>query len=348
MTASTAPHRELPVLLREARLDVAAYPHLDKTWRESAAELERARDICERFRSDSAVAFACGSLGRREYTEGSDLDVAYVHGPETTEAQAAETFGRMQQALIDAGFDVSDSKLFGHPQALASLVGNIGGEKDSGRNLTFRALILTEGEWLSSPHVAPDYRGKIIQAYSEGEVSRGRYLTSLTNDLHRYYRTLCVDYRWKVEGDKKAAGWAIRNVKLRHSRKLWHLGTICAECAAFIRSRGGGSGSHDALLSAALQSSSFAKVLDALTLVGQPQRAADLLAVYDVYIARMRDQEVRKHLNELPHERREEDALFQELRVNARRLDAASQQVAWALLERRDDVAAHLLRYGLL
>lgn len=346
MTTGGAFTRELPVLLRDAGLDLDAFPALKLTWKESVEQLERARDICSAFSRDSAVAFACGSLGRREYTPGSDLDVAFVHGPEMVSAEAETTCTAMHAALRDVGFDVSDTSMFGRPAALGDLVANVGGDKDTSRNLTFRALIITEGEWLCSPAIAKDYRERIVQTYSEGEVSRGRYLTSLTNDLHRYYRTLCVDYRWKVEGDKKRGGWAIRNVKLRHSRKLWHLGTICAECAAFLQAQERPRARHDDLLSAALQSSSFAKVLLALALVGEERRAAPLLAAYDQYLEKMRDTRVRDHLDSLPHEKRD-DPTFQELRENARRFDAASQMVVWALLN-RNDVAAHLLRYGLL
>jgi hypothetical protein len=339
---------ELPALIREAGLDAEECPSLLETWRESGLQLDRAREICKPFASDTTAAFACGSLGRREFTDGSDIDLAFLHGPEVSPEDAARRLERMQMELQGAGFEVSTKGLFGTPLARDIVVANIGGDEDTTRYLTFRALIITEGEWITSPAVAKDFSDTIFNAYVQGEVSSGRYATSLTNDLHRYYRTLCVDYRWKVEGNKKHAGWAIRNVKLRHSRKLWHLGTICAECYAFLASQEQGAPpDHRALLSKALKQSSFAKIMGVLRFIGASRTAAGLFRAYDFYLAKMRHTSLRVYLDGLPPEKRETDEVFRALRENARELDIASQEVLWALLGRKD-VAKHLLRFGLL
>ena len=338
---------ELPALIREAGLGPESCPNIVEVWRDSGRQLEQARELCKPFASVATAAFACGSLGRREFTQGSDVDLAFLHGPEVSPDDAAAQLASMQRELHGAGFEVSTKGLFGTPTARDAILANIGGDQDSTRHLTFRALIITEGEWITSPAVAKDFSDIIFNAYVTGELSSGRYATSLTNDLHRYYRTLCVDYRWKVEGDKKHAGWAIRNVKLRHSRKLWHLGTICAECYAFLASQAPGAPKHRALLGKALRQSSFAKIMDVLRLNGKPQAAAGLFTTYDVYLAKMRDPSVRLYLDGLPPEKRDTDEVFGALRENARELDRASQDVLWALLGHAE-MAKHLLRFGLL
>lgn len=338
---------ELPALIREAGLDPEECPNLVETWRESGRQLERARELCKPFASEATAAFACGSLGRREFTPGSDVDLAFLHGPGASAQDAAARLAAMQKALQGAGFEVSMKGLFGTPAARDAILANIGGDQDSTRHLTFRALIITEGEWIASPAVAKDFSDTIFNAYVTGEVSSGRFATSLTNDLHRYYRTLCVDYRWKVEGDKKHAGWAIRNVKLRHSRKLWHLGTICAECYAFLASQEPSAPEHRALLSKALRQSSFAKIMDVLRRIGKSETAAGIFNAYDLYLAKMRDPSVRLYLDGLPPDKRDSDVVFGALRDNARELDRSSQDVLWALLG-HEEMAKHLLRFGLL
>ena len=42
----------------------------------------------------------------------------------------------------------------------------------------------------------------------------------LLNDIIRYYRTVAVDYEFKISGNGDPKPWAIRNIKLVFSRKL--------------------------------------------------------------------------------------------------------------------------------
>lgn len=66
-------------------------------------------------------------------------------------------------------------------------------------------------------------------------------MLSFCNDVARYYRTLCIEYKAKIDAHDKS--WAVRNAKLRHCRKFWYFSTmLCvaaiAECendeAAFV------------------------------------------------------------------------------------------------------------------
>jgi len=54
----------------------------------------------------------------------------------------------------------------------------------------------------------------------------GRHVLSLCNDVSRYYKTLCIEY--KAKADEQNKDWCTRNVKLRHSRKVWYFANILA------------------------------------------------------------------------------------------------------------------------
>lgn len=49
-------------------------------------------------------------------------------------------------------------------------------------------------------------------------------MLSLCNDIGRYYRTLCIEYKAKIDVEDK--DWCTRNLKLRHSRKLWYFSSM--------------------------------------------------------------------------------------------------------------------------
>lgn len=288
---------------------------------------------------DTLAVFAVGSLGRFESSLASDLDFAVVYAAESLDAATA---GAARHALAEQlrarSHDVLD-KTFRAPVELGALLRDIGGEGDSNLHLTYRALLLTEGAWLASPAAASEVTDAIFAAYAKGAISRGRFLSSLQNDLHRYYRTICVDYRFKVESAGKH--WAIRYFKLRHARKLWHLANLALFChAAQLPDE-----RRDVHLAAELPRPPLLRLAAVLRAQGGLGLCAEVVRAYDGYLAALADPELRRALDRVDYAARAEDPLFHRLAAGADRFDLAAQAIAGHLWIHCNE---HLVRYGLL
>lgn len=285
------------------------------------------------------AAFALGSLGRYESSAASDLDLAVVYQPDRIDPAAAQQARQRLAADLRArGYDVAD-KTFHSAVALGALLGDIGGRNDTNDHLTYRALLLTEGAWLCNADQAAAVVESLFGAYARGAITRGRYLTSLSNDLQRYYRTICVDYRFKVESAGKH--WAIRYFKLRHSRKLWHLANLAVFCRAALLP----DDERDGWLAEQLPRPPLLRTADALRPLGGLGLCAGLVRAYDGFLAALADPQARRALDQLGYDDREASPLFRRLRDGAERFDAAATAVVGHLWDTSRD---HLVRYGML
>ena len=285
------------------------------------------------------AVFAVGSLGRFESSAASDLDFAVVYSAGRVDADAAATLRHELAAHLRArGHDVLD-KTFRAPLELGALLGDIGGEGDTNLHLTYRALLLTEGAWLANAAAAAEVTDAVFAAYAQGAISRGRFLSSLQNDLHRYYRTICVDYRFKVESAGKH--WAIRYFKLRHARKLWHLANLALFCHAAQLP----DDERDVHLASELPRPPLQRLAAVLRAQGGLALVAELVRAYDGFLAALADPEIRRALDRVDYATRTQDPLFRRLSAGADRFDLAAQAIAGHLWIHCNE---HLVRYGLL
>ncbi|MES1258866.1 MAG: nucleotidyltransferase domain-containing protein, partial [Acidobacteriota bacterium] len=188
----------------------------------------RRGDLESRFRDrnspdTSVVVF--GSVARDEVTSSSDLDwILLVDGSAVPEHKAQER--EIERALASGGYiEPGKSGVFGKMVGSHDLVHNIGGEDDRNSNTTRRVLLLLESMPISNREAYDRVRRQILRRYLEddrgllyagGKVRVPRFLI---NDLTRYWRTITVDfvYKQRADSDRK---WALRNAKLRMSRKL--------------------------------------------------------------------------------------------------------------------------------
>jgi hypothetical protein len=105
------------------------------------------------------------------------------------------------------------------------IVHEIGGEDDTNSNTTRRVLLLLESLPIGNREAYDRVRCQILIRYLRDDHGLARSSATfrvprfLLNDLTRYRRTVTVDfvYKQRAEAGKK---WALRNAKLRMSRKL--------------------------------------------------------------------------------------------------------------------------------
>ena len=205
---------------------------LGVTW----PSIRMARDETKKRRSELTTQFepngspdtslvVFGSVARQEVTSGSDLDwILLIDGQSVPEHKEQER--EIERKLIERGFIAPGSSgVFGRMVGSHDLVHNIGGEDDLNSNTTRRVLLLLESHPVGNREAYDRVRRQIVRRYlgdDRGLTHSGsdvRIPRFLLNDLTRYWRTVTVDfvYKQRADNDKK---WALRNAKLRMSRKL--------------------------------------------------------------------------------------------------------------------------------
>ncbi|MDB5388096.1 MAG: hypothetical protein JWM11_3742 [Planctomycetaceae bacterium] len=172
----------------------------------------------------------CGSFARYEMLSGSDYDWSLlidgvVNNSHAVLARTIETALKNKELPSPGTSGTFGNMVFSH-----ELVHRIGGGADSNANLTRRMLMLLESRPISlsaadaSNDVWENVLNNILERYFEEDVhfapaSERKIPRFLFNDLTRYWRTIGVDYAAKHR-EQDGHKWAIRNAKLRLSRKL--------------------------------------------------------------------------------------------------------------------------------
>lgn len=181
---------------------------------------------------DSSLVL-CGSFARYEMVPDSDCDwTLLINGVVSNQhAQTARLIERAIQKSDGKGLkSPGASGTFGNMCFSHDLVHRIGGGADSNANLTRRVLMLLESRPVTLPggDSSQDVWNAVVRSILERYFEEDAHFSPssprkvprfLLNDLTRYWRTIGVDYAAKyLEQDGKK--WAIRNAKLRLSRKL--------------------------------------------------------------------------------------------------------------------------------
>jgi hypothetical protein len=144
-------------------------------------------------------------------------------------------------------------------------------------------------------------RRRILEAYAEERTSR-RHVLSFCNDIARYYNTVCIEYKAKI--DEEGKDWCTRNVKLRHSRKLWYFSNILSIVNVSEAHPLGSDAYVNALLKV-FNDSPVERITSALSKL-QPIEVGHLLENYATFLQFMSKLENRQGLAVVEHDNRYE------------------------------------------
>lgn len=179
-----------------------------------------------------------GSLARNEVTSGSDLDWTLLIDGQCDTRHLDVT--KAIKTLVEKDYKApGPTALFGTMAFSHELVHLIGGEADSNRNTTRRILLLLESRGMvDDDRVRDRVLRNILKRYLQEDLGyhafhdwQRRVPRFLLNDIVRFWRTMTVDYATKRR-DRDGKGWALRNFKLRLSRKLTFTAglAMCMSC----------------------------------------------------------------------------------------------------------------------
>lgn len=339
------------------RLD-RTWPHLDAARNESdKTRAHLTTRLVDRVPDDTSLV-VFGSLARGELTAGSDLDWTLLvdgraHEAHHTGAHAIARIFDEENVKKPGPTGVFGNFAFSHP-----IVHQIGGQEDTNKNTTQRILLLLESVALGREDVHERVLRLVLSRYVEDD--RGlrfsrkakRIPRFLLNDIVRYWRTVTVDFVYKQR--ERADGWALRNAKLRMSRKLIFVsGLLTCFGPELFADPGetwtGADGFADTsrIVQFLLDRTRISPLNQLAEAALRPaisiETARDVFDAYDDFIGVLADDEKRKHLRELTFDDFGSDDLFR----SVQRITGKFQSGLDRMFFEEDELMKKLIRdYG--
>lgn len=204
----------------------SAWPAIQKAKRTTRDRLEELESVFfdGTIAPDTSLVLF-GSIAREEMTGGSDTDwILLVDGQSLPrhEDEQHKIASELQRLKLS---EPGKPGVFGCMVGSHDLVHKIGGEDDLNSNTTRRVLLLLESVPIGNRDAYDRVVRQILVRYLRDDrglqFGRGPYRVPrfLVNDLTRYWRTMTVDFVYKQRA-QQGRKWALRNAKLRMSRKL--------------------------------------------------------------------------------------------------------------------------------
>jgi hypothetical protein len=306
--------------------------------------------------TDEGAIVVFGSMARGEFTDGSDLDWAILIDGRADSCHL-EIVHELRRRLDSAGFkSPGPTDLFGGLVFSHDLIHAIGGDDDTNRNMTRRLLLLLESAAVPVDNNEA-VRDRIVKAILDryvkedasflmpGDTSQ-KIPRFLLNDVVRLWRTMAVDYanKYRVRDGQK---WALRNIKLRMSRKLLFVSGLFMCISWLLRTpEGGDSGPGHQQLIDHLRRWTEQTPLDSLTAIVDayaPHLATDIFGPYDLFLHMLSSSTNRERLEGLCPDDAHRDQAFIDARQNSADFNDA---LTTLLFDSNEDVTRLVKRYG--
>ena len=306
--------------------------------------------------TDEGSMVVFGSLARGEFTVDSDLDWAIMIDGRA-DLRHLDIVHALKPRLKDAGFKVpGPTEVFGGLVFSHELIHAIGGDEDTNKNMTRRLLLLLELAAVGAEG-SKEVHGRIINGilnrYVEEDANfiaanrrKNKIPRFLLNDVVRFWRTMAVDYvnKYRARAGEK---WALRNIKLRMSRKLlfvsglfmcisWALNGEKSDERPFVVQE----------LVSHLRDWTQKPPLESLAAIVErfaPSLASDVFDAYDQFLLLLNDEQKRRVLEQLSPEEAYENLVFLDARQIAIKFDETLLKL---MFELNDEITEAVKRYG--
>jgi Nucleotidyltransferase domain len=269
--------------------------------------------------ADAAVVLF-GSWGRGEVTDQSDYDWAVV-----VDGHERPTV-RPGPAAVEGALEIGDhgpggEGIFGAAVFCDHLVERIGLDADDNTNLSRRMLLLLESVGIVGPAVRDRCRDRVLRGYLDESIDDFRPPRFFLNDLIRYWRTICVDYVGKERRGGDDHKWAIRDLKLRTSRKILFAGGLLPIllCHRFRAA------DMEGFLRESLERPSLDRIAFAFLELGAIDAGIRAVGAYDRFLGLIADPAVRAELAGVTRATAKESPVFAEGRRLGREIEAGLQ-----------------------
>jgi len=213
-------------------LDIKRYDALCENWNKSQELILNIRQCIEKKELNSIIqtVAAAGSIGRMEASpDVSDADLIVVISNEIPldSADAKAAYQEVWNAISELNLkSPKQTGVFAQPTNQKQLEDSIGKADESLDIFGKRLLLLLESQPIYNDPNYIELIDSLVERYAfkyvKGDAKKE--WTLLLNDLIRYFRSLVVNYQWDFENEHEK--WAIRNVKLRHSRIVMYGGLL--------------------------------------------------------------------------------------------------------------------------
>lgn len=366
MPVGTIPGQPIsPVDALAQRLGIE-WPNLVAARERTELQLNQLADALKDHTSPDTSVVVYGSLARKEFTQGSDLDWTLLVDGQANPQHQSDLL-RIREELYRLGKQPGKEKTFGKLTFSHPILHMIGGEDDSNTNTTRRVLLLLEAYPLGEHRQAFDrVRTNILRRYLTEDHGLSRKIGAghlrstplfLLNDMARYWRTMTVDFAYK-QRDRGNEGYALRSIKLGISRKLIFASGLlaCYWCAPEISKTGNAEFrlaeriprlNKDLVEMFTLTPlERFARFFQAHfnnSYFVKTQAAIKFFQVYDEFLGLLHDESKRKHLEELAPNEMDEDTEFQSARAIRTRFAEAIRMV---FLEPESPLYQHTISTG--
>ncbi len=302
---------ELPLRPRTIR-KFERYPALQKNWSFSVRFLEYLSNRCNgNLSANVETVCVAGSFGRLEGSLESDADYIMVVKDSQHESIVKDK-EILQQAISEYGVSPPNkSGVFSQPRSPVELIEPIGHADEKSDEFGKRMLLLLESRPIYQNGRFEELLDQLFDKYAEYVVEdTEKEFALLANDLMRYFRYICVNYQanfWR-QNEK----WALRNIKLRHSRIVMYSGLL------FLI--GEASKYNDADKIKTVRSRLTLTPLERLAWVYDQNHDGGffrILGLYNVFVARLSDKVWREQLKDVGYKDRYSTPAFAEMKANS-------------------------------